>query len=106
MVEMSLESIMRTLFHHVQSCIRSVIYNVFEQIILGLLCKEVIGETLEARREKLLDTDASADRFSKRLLTSGSYMKPTVTFMRREMDNTWKIRNKAQRSREMNRKMP
>lgn len=60
-LEESLENILRESFHNWQSGIRSVVYNVLEQVILDLLRKDVIGETLEAHIGKVFDTDEAAE---------------------------------------------
>lgn len=44
------------------------------------LRKDVTGETLDAHLAKLFDTDASADRLSRDLLTSSSFMALIATF--------------------------
>lgn len=49
-----------------KSSIWSVVYIVFEQVMLDLLHKHVISDTLDAHISKLFDTYAAADRLSER----------------------------------------
>lgn len=44
LVENSSETIMSTSSHSAQSSITSIVYNVFEQVMMDLLRKDVIGE--------------------------------------------------------------
>lgn len=41
-------------------------FNVGEQVMLELLRRDVIAETLDDHKSKFSDTDAAADRFSKK----------------------------------------
>lgn len=59
-------------------------YNVREQVMLYLLRKDVMGETLEAHISKSFDTYAAADRLLKKDLTSSSFMALIATFVRRK----------------------
>lgn len=52
MVEETLQNTLRAFFLNVQSGIRSVVYNVVEQLVLDLLHQEVIAETLETHIAK------------------------------------------------------
>lgn len=54
--------------------------------MLDKLCKDVVGESLNAHIAKFLNTDAAADVFSKRSLISSSFMAPIATFLRRKTD--------------------
>lgn len=51
-----LEEILMTSFQNGQSSIRSVVYKFATQVMLDLLCKDVIGETLDGHIVKILDT--------------------------------------------------
>lgn len=74
--------------HKVQKGIWSVVYNVVEQVMLDLLCKEVICETLDTKIAKCFDMEAATDRLSKRILTSSLFVLAFATFMRRKTDST------------------
>lgn len=50
--------------------------------MLGLLHKEVNGESLDAHITKHFDMDEAAEGMSKRLSTSTSFMAPIATFVR------------------------
>lgn len=69
-VKESLEDILRTSFHNAQSSTQSVLYNVVEQDMLGLLPKDVISEAVDAHIVKFFDTYATAEGMSKRMVTS------------------------------------
>lgn len=84
MVEDLLDDILRAPFHNAQALIQSGIYNVFEQMRVDLLPKEVVEETLNAHIAKLVDNDAAANEFLKRWLASCSLLVLTATFVRRE----------------------
>lgn len=84
LIEELLDDILRLSHHNAQSEIRSAMYNVREQIMLDLLRKEIIGETLGGHVAKLLDTDAAINRLSKELLTSSLFVALIVTFVQLE----------------------
>lgn len=86
--EGSLENKSQKLLHSFQSGIRSVVYNVIEHIMLGLIDKYATGNTLEALVEDFFDTNAAAYRPSQGLLTSNTVMAPTATLLRRKTDTT------------------
>lgn len=69
------------------SGIRSLMYNVSEEVILDLPRKDVICKTLNAHIAKPLDTDVAADMLPKKLVTSSSFMPPIATFGRRKTDS-------------------
>lgn len=77
-VQESLNEILKASFHHVQRRIRLVVYSVVEQVMLDLLRKEVIWETLGVHKAKFIDKDAAVEGFSKRLLACSSLMAPIV----------------------------
>lgn len=54
--------------------------------MLDQLRQYVIGETVDVHIARFFDTDATAVRFLKDLLTSSSFMVPFVTFVRRKTD--------------------
>lgn len=68
-----MDKILRTLIHNGQSDTRSIVYNAVEQVMLDMLCKEVIGERLDKHKAKLFDTDTEAQGLSNRLLTLSSW---------------------------------
>lgn len=84
MVEESLEDKLQTMLHSAQSCIRSVVYNVAEKGMLGLLREEVIDDTQEAHIANFLNTIVAGDKLPKRVLTSSSIMAPIARFVRRK----------------------
>lgn len=62
LMEESLYSLLRQWPHSTQCGIRSVVYNILDQVMLDLLGKDVIRDTLGAHIAKLFDTDAAANR--------------------------------------------
>lgn len=50
--------------------------------MLDLLGISVIGETLDAQKEKFVDTDAATEGLSKTLRASSSFMAPIPAFVR------------------------
>lgn len=63
---------------------RSGVYNIIEQAMLDLPRKDVIEEMIDAQLAKVFDTDAGNEGFSKRLLTSGSFIGPIMPFVWRK----------------------
>lgn len=86
MVEESLDDLLQTSLHNARTNIRPIVYNVVNHIMLELLGKHVIGETLDAHVAKYFYTNAGADGVSKILLTSCSFIAPVATFLRLKMD--------------------
>lgn len=68
-------------------------YSDVEQILLDLLPKDVIGDTLEAHIAKFLDTDEFTDRVQKKLLTSSSFMASIATYVHRKTNTAIADRN-------------
>lgn len=60
MVEESLDDNLRTSFQNAQSGIRSLVYNVVEQVVLDMQRKDAIGETVYIQIAKFFDSDAAA----------------------------------------------
>lgn len=58
----------------------------YSKLMLALVHKEVIRETLTAHIEIVLDTDEAGGRLAKRLLTSSSFNTFIATFMKFEKD--------------------
>lgn len=52
MVKEVLNDVLRKTLHNVQSSGQSVVYNVVEHVMLDLVCKDVIRETLDAHLAK------------------------------------------------------
>lgn len=63
MVEELLIKILGMSFHKAVRSIRSVVYNVFEQVMLDLLWKDIAGETIDAHITKIFNTDAANEGF-------------------------------------------
>lgn len=63
--EKLLSDIPRMSFHNTQICIQSVVFNVFQQVMLDQLRKYVTGENLDAQIAKIFDTNAATEGFSK-----------------------------------------
>lgn len=59
----SLNDFIGTSFYNTQSIIWSVIYNVVEQVVLDLLRKNVIAETIDLHIAKILDSDGAPSGF-------------------------------------------
>lgn len=83
-----LDDIIRRVYHNAQCGIRSVVYNVVEQVMLDQLRKDVSRETLNAHTAKLLDINTDADRILMNLLTSSPFMSPMTTSVQRKTDTT------------------
>lgn len=60
MVGYSLVDILQTSIHNAQSCMWSVVYNIFEQVMLELLREDVIGKNFGAQDETIFYKDAVA----------------------------------------------
>lgn len=65
MIKKFLEERLSASFKNAQSSIESVVYKVVEQVVLDLLRKEIMGETMDSHIAKLFDTDAACDRLWK-----------------------------------------
>lgn len=87
MVE-SVENILRTLLHPMQRSIRSIIYFIVEQVMMGLFPRGVIGDTLDAQIAQYFMTDALTEGRPKKLLAFSSFMKPTATLVLIRTDTT------------------
>lgn len=74
MVEKVLAEVLRKTFHNTQNGVRSEGHNFVEQVMLDLLLKHVIRETLFAHIAKFVDTDEASEGLSKRELTSSCFM--------------------------------
>lgn len=85
-MEELLDDIFWKSLHNAQSGTRSVVYNFVDRAMLDLLRKDIIGETLDARIAKIFDTKAAADKFSKKLFTSTSFVARIGTFLRHKTD--------------------
>lgn len=91
MVDKAVDEVLRKSFSRAQSGVRSVVYNVVGQVMLNLLCKNVIEETLDAHVTNNMITYEVAKGLSERLLTLCSFMVPIVTLVRRKPDLAKKI---------------
>lgn len=80
-VEETSDDILHMSYLSEQSGIRSVVHNDVEQVMLDLLFKEVIGETLDDQTARLFDTNAAANRLPKKFLTLSSLSSPIATFV-------------------------
>lgn len=69
LIEKMLDDILCTSYHNSQNEIRSVVYTVVQRVVLDILQKDGIGETMEDHIVRLFDTVAVADRLWKKLLT-------------------------------------
>lgn len=90
MVGEALNDVLLKTSHNAERCVRSIVYNTVEQVMLDLLSKDFIGETLDAHTAKYLNTNEAAEGLSKRLLTSNSVLPPIATFVRRTTDKAMK----------------
>lgn len=87
MIEKSLDDILQDSVHIVLCSIPSALNNVAEQVMLDLLCKSVIGATLDRHIANLVDTVAAADTVSNNMLVC-TFMTPILTFVIRKGDTT------------------
>lgn len=83
-----LEEVLGSPLPNSQSGIRSISHNVFEHMMLDLLCNDVLEDTLDAHTAKFSDIDAATDRVSRRSLMSTTFMAPITKFVRRKTDTT------------------
>lgn len=63
-------------------------FSIFEQVMLDLLLREVIRDTLDSHIARFFVAGAAANRPSQRFLTSSAFMVPIVTFIKRKIDIT------------------
>lgn len=91
------DNILRTSFHIGQSSIRSVGYNVVQVVMLDLIRRDVVEETLDAHISRILDPQMATEKLLKKLLTPNSIMAPFPTFVKRKtktgMENRKKLPN-------------
>lgn len=76
MVKEALDGVLHKTFHNTQSGVRSVIYNIVEQVLLDLLHEDDTKETLDAHITNLFSTCEARAGLSKKLLTSTTFMAP------------------------------
>lgn len=81
LVKELLYDFLHTLYYNSQTGIRCVVYNVVAQILWDILQEEGICETLDAHKAKFFETYAVANRLSKNLLPSSSFMTTIATFL-------------------------
>lgn len=86
MVDEPLNGVLHKMIHNAESGLRSVLYNVVEQVMVDMLQRDVIGKTLDAHIAKFLCTDEVAEGVSTRLLTLPFLMAPMGTSVRRKTD--------------------
>lgn len=60
-------------------------------MMLDVLCRNVICNTIDAHIANYFNVDANADKLSKRLLNSSSFIAPITTFVRLQADTTLEI---------------
>lgn len=70
MIEETIENIFFEEYHKAQRSLRIVVCNVFEQAMLDILRKDVIGNTLDVHSAKFFDIEITAKKLSEKLLTS------------------------------------
>lgn len=87
MIEYSLDDLLWNHLRIVQTCFRSVLRIIAEHVMLDLVHKDVIGESLDAPIVKFIDPYPAAERLSKRLLISGTFMVPFATLVKRKSDS-------------------
>lgn len=61
MVKELRDKLLRISFHSAQSSMRSVVYNVVEQMTLRLIGKDVITEALHTYKVEFFDIEAATD---------------------------------------------
>lgn len=86
LVQGTLKDILCTFYQNSQSSIHSVVYIVVEQVMLNLLRKDAISETLVGHNTKFVNAEAATDRLSDKLLTWSSFLAPIATFERCKTD--------------------
>lgn len=95
LVDESFDDMLCFSYHSAQSGFRSVVYIVLEQVLLDLLHKDVISDTMDALMTKCFDTCAAAKKLSKSLLKLSSFMAPLVTFVQRQISPINAEKNKV-----------
>lgn len=88
LVEESLDDILQCAYENARSGVRSVVYNVVEQVVFDLIRQDVIGETLDKHISAYLDTENAADKVCDKLLSNNSFMTPIATFVKRKTNET------------------
>lgn len=88
LVEEPVDDALPAPYHNPQNEIRSVVYNIVEQVMLDTLREEVFDEPLNPFIVIFFDSDVPFDRLSKNLLTSSSFITPIGTFIRRKIHRT------------------
>lgn len=86
MVGETSDQVQRRLFSKVQISVQSYDYQVILEVVLNMLRKDAIGETLEVHTAKNVDTDAAAKEWLKKLPALASFVAPVATPLRREAD--------------------
>lgn len=92
MVKESLNDIMKTFLHNAQGDIASVVYKVIEQVMLELLHKDIIGETLDdniTNFPTLTQPWAALEKISKLENIVGTYC--YFPEMRKRFHREWEI---------------
>lgn len=84
-VEESLEDMLQALLHNAQSGIPSISYNVSEQVMVDLIRKQFIPDTMNAHVANYFNMDVAADKLSKGWLTSGSFRALIAALVRRKL---------------------
>lgn len=65
MVEKSLDGLLRTSLHNARNYTRSVVYNMFQEVMLDLVCQRLFREMLDDHIVKISDNIAVFEGMSK-----------------------------------------
>lgn len=90
MVERALGEVLRKTFNITQRGVRSVVYNIVEQVVSDPPRTNINGEMLDVHITKCFETDEATGGLSKRLLPPTSFMEPIATFVRAKSDTVMK----------------
>lgn len=74
MVADVLDDVLCSTLHHMQRTVRSIFYNVADQVIWELVCWGVIGQTINALVAMFFDKNEAAEGLSEKLLTLTSFV--------------------------------
>lgn len=82
MVEETLDDVLLKTFHNAQIGIWSVLCNVVEQVMLDVVCRDVIGKMFVDHIARFFDMDKAAQGSSNGLVTLASFMAQNCNFFK------------------------
>lgn len=86
MVERASDEVLRDTLRKAQNGFGAFVYNVVELVMMDLLRRDVIGDTLDAHVARFFEKDEAAEGLWKRMFTSTSFMGRIENFAGHRMD--------------------